>query len=210
MAYLLEKIEVALVRQKKANRITQCAEIVSMRDNRFVLFEGVGKRTYVVASEEEVSDGADFLIVHIANPQNQIGFAAIDHCLIKDGDSPKRQRCDAALFWNEVVALLDLKLETGKNRMDQTKPIAPGLKTFDSFHDQMKSTIVYFQDYLNIPLNAYELRLYVVFPTATITTTMEAERFGFENDISDIFGLTVTYFLVPDIPSESLSPELWL
>ncbi|MFN0036681.1 MAG: hypothetical protein ACKVUS_16565 [Saprospiraceae bacterium] len=199
---LLEKIGEALARQKKADRVTLCTQIAPVEEGRFFLFEGDGNRAYAVASQEKVQSGADYLIVHVSEAALQTAFVAVDHCLIKDRDSLSGRRCDVALSWNSILAFLDLKLNTTN--------IAPGLKTAESFHKQMKSTLEYFQNYLGIPLNTYELRIYIVFPAATITTTMGAERLRFESDIFDIFGLNAEYFLVPDTPSYGLTPELRL
>ena len=68
-----------------------------------------------MANQEEVQSNADYVIVYASKDGGQVAFVAVDNCLIKNSDSQSGKRCDATLFWNDVVALLDLKLETGKN-----------------------------------------------------------------------------------------------
>ncbi len=183
-----------------------CLEVIPKATKELYIFDNVGKRSYAVLHEHEVQQGEDYLIVKI-NSDAQFVFIAVDGCLIKGNN---RKRCDAALCWGNEVVLLDLKLNTGKERLDQTKMSTPGIKTAMSFHDQMKSTINYFVDYLKISLDHYNIRLCIVFPSATITTTMNAELLGLESDIFNDFGINVTYRLIPDTPSQGLFPLLQL
>lgn len=197
---LLEDISKALEKDRKFSR-NSCMQYCPKNEEKFHLFEGSDGRTYVVESENEVQIGADYIVVYAESNQT-IGFISIDKCLIKDSDSPTTKKCDAALTWDAVLALVELKLNT--------ENLTPGAGTANNFHLQMKSTINYFQTRLSIPLDIYAIRIYVVFPVATITTTMGAELFGFENDIFNTFGLNAEYFLIPDSQSGNFVPELRL
>lgn len=189
----IEKVAAALGKGQ-ASKLT-CLQPAPVLDGSFYLFEGTDKRSYAVPKEDEVQASRDYLLVHTSSDA-LIGFIAVDECLI----SKNRKKCDAALSWETEVILLDLKLST--------QNIAPGIFTAQSFHEQMKSTIGYFQNDLNIAMSDFSVRLCIVFPVATITTTMSAELFGLESDIHNLYGLDVRYVLIPDTPSMGISPVL--
>jgi hypothetical protein len=189
-----EKVQKALGKSQAAKH--RCLRPAPVEAGVFFIFEGTDKCSYAVAKEEEVQAGQDYLLVRTST-EMPLGFIAVDGCLINRG-----KRCDASICWSNEVALLDLKLNT-ENKW-------PGLGTVEGFHEQMKGTIGYLQDDLGIVMRDFSVRLYVVFPTATSTTNMQAELLRFESDIFNIFALDTTYTLIPDAPSEGLVPVLHL
>jgi hypothetical protein len=172
-----------------------CLQPAPVQDGGFCIFEASDKRSCVVAKEEEVQLGRDYLLVHTASDL-PIWFIAVDRCLIKTG-----KRCDAALCREAEVVLIDLKLDTTNRE--------PRERTTEGFHAQMKGTIDYLQGTLNIAMRDFSVRLCIVFPVATITTTMNAELLRLESDIHNQYnGLDVQYFLLPDAPSMGMVPVL--
>jgi hypothetical protein len=190
----LERVKTALGKAQLGK--LKCLQFAPVEAGEFVVFEDTEKRSNAVAKEEEVQVGQDYLFVCVSTKM-PVGFIAVDGCLINKG-----KKCDACICWSDEVALLDLKLNT-ENKW-------PGLGTVEGFHEQMKGTIRYLQDDLGIVMRDFSVRLYVVFPTATSTTNMQAELLRFESDIFNIFALDTTYTLIPDAPSEGLVPVLHL
>ena len=190
---LIEKVAMAL-KAHPPDKLS-CLQIAPVHEGSFCVFEGSDGRSYVVAREEEIQAGQDYLLVR-TNFDLPIGFIAVDKCLIKKSG----KRCDAALCWNAEIVLLDLKLDT-KNEY-------PGTGTTDGFHKQIKGTINFLQDTLKIAMSDFSIRLCIVFPAATITTTMSAELLGLESDIFNLYGLNTQYVLIPDTPSIGISPVL--
>ena len=195
----LERVRAALGKVQLGKH--KCLLFAPVEAGGFVVFEDTDKRSNAVAKEEEVQVGQDYLLVR-ARDEMPIGFISVDGCLINKG-----KRCDAAFCWGkEYVVLLDLKLETGK----ETGNKWPGLSTAEGFHKQMKGTIGYLQNDLGIAMSDFSVRLCVVFPTSTFTSTMNAVLLGFESDIFNTFGLETTLSLIPDVPSNGIAPVLYL
>jgi len=200
MTMLSEQLQAKLKAENKVQRGLDCIAPAPSA-NFFFLYEGSDKRAYCTDLEVNIPSKVDYVRVNVAKVTAEMVFIAIDKCLIKDSDSWDKKRCDLALSKQTKLALVDLKLST--------QNAFPELRTALSFHGQMKDTLEYFQNHLGISLSGYDIHLFIVFPTATSTTTMGAELFSFENDF-DSLSLSVEYHLVPDSPSSGLVPVLEL